>query len=309
MKYIRVTVHTNTVGSEIVSEIMWEYSDQGVAIEDKSDVKVLNEMKKGSWDYVEDGLLVASDDVLVRGFIPCENAAVIDEIKERVSALSDLGFEVGTLKVETDEVDGDEWREKWKENFKPIHIGKIVIRPEWINYDLQPGETEIIIDSNTAFGTGEHETTSMCVAALERFVKSGDVVIDVGCGSGILGMVAERIGASKVVMTDIDETAVEAAKHNVELNGIQNAEVLLKNLLDDETVVGNVIVANIMAEVLIGFSEHISKNLKKGGIIILSGILTSKQVEVKEAYLKAGFEYVDTEVNGEWCCEVFKRNE
>jgi ribosomal protein L11 methyltransferase len=308
MKYIEITVRTNTFGSELVSDIMWEYTDQGVAISDINDILELDRMKKGTWDYVDEELLSKKDtDVLVRGFVPADMPQTVQELEARIIALKDFIDEpLGSLETVKREIDGDEWLTKWKENFKPIRIGKIVVCPEWIKYDEKDGEYIVKLDSNMAFGTGEHETTSMCVEMLAEFVKPDDTVIDVGCGSGILGISASKLGAKKVIMTDIDECATSASEHNVKLNNVSNAEIFLKNLLDDDETVGDVVVANIMAEILVGFSKDIKKNVKNNGIIILSGILLSKEDLVLNAYVSAGFSHVKTVKKGEWCCMVFK---
>ena len=164
-----------------------------------------------------------------------------------------------------------------------------------------------MLDSNMAFGTGEHETTSMCVDYLAKYVKSEDTVLDVGCGSGILGITASKLGAKQVIMTDIDECAITASEHNAKLNGVKNATVLLKNLLDDNTVKGDVIACNIMAEVLIAFAPFIGENLNQNGIIILSGILAERLVAVRSAYLNAGFTFVEEKIKGEWSALVVKK--
>lgn len=308
MKYIEITIHTNTLGSEIISEILWEYTDQGVAISDVNDILELDRMKKGTWDYVDEELLKNKDaDVLVKGFIPADTPETVAEIERRVLSLKDfIEFPIGSLETVKREIDGDEWLYKWKENFKPIHIGNIVVCPEWIKYEPKENEKIVKLDSNMAFGTGEHETTSMCVEMLAKYVKPDDTVIDVGCGSGILGISASKLGAKKVIMTDIDECATSASEHNVKLNNVFNAEIFLKNLLDDDETVGDVVVANIMAEILVGFSKDIKKNVSKDGIVILSGILTTKAELVKDAYILAGFTHLETKIKGEWCCEVFK---
>ena len=155
-----------------------------------------------------------------------------------------------------------------------------------------------------AFGTGEHETTSMCVDFLAKYVKSEDTVLDVGCGSGILGICASKLGAKQVIMTDIDECAIVATEHNMKLNTITNGQVLLKNLLDDNTVRGDVIVCNIMAEVLIFFAPYIGNNLNKNGKIILSGILADRLEKVKTAYLEQGFTFIEQKIKGEWSALV-----
>jgi precorrin-6B methylase 2 len=141
----------------------------------------------------------------------------------------------------------------------------------------------------------------------QKYVSEKDVVIDVGCGSGILGITAKKLGAKSVLMTDIDECAVTASLHNIKLNNVADCQVLLKNLLDDESIKGNVIVCNIMAEVLIAFAPHIANNLLENGKIILSGILADRLDKVRLAYEKAGFKYIESKVKGEWSALVMQR--
>ena len=304
--YAELTVITTHDGAELVADILSEFTDGGVFIADAEDVIDL-ERKGKTWDYAEDGIYSAAP-VTVKAFVKLEEKEKkIANIKDALFSLKkNSPFELGLLSLSVAEVDGDLWREKWKENFKPIHIGKVVVVPEWIDYTLSAGEIDVRLDSNMAFGTGEHETTAMCVGLLQKYVKSGMTVIDVGCGSGILGIVAAKLGAKKVIMTDIDECAVTASRYNLNLNGVKNAQVMLKNLLDDNSVKGDLIVANIMAEVLIGFASGIKNNLKSGGTIILSGILTDRLNKVVSAYLAQGFTAVETVEAGEWAAAVFK---
>lgn len=305
--YTEITVTTTHEGSELVADILWEYSEGGVSIADIEDVKDLYRTGK-TWDYADESVLNKSGEVLVKAYVKKSDLKKIADVEH---ALLDLKartlIPVGTLETVKRTVDGDEWIEQWKEHFKPIHIGNVVIVPEWVKYSVKEGETPVYIGSNTAFGTGEHETTAMCVKYLQKYVNLGSVVADVGSGSGILGITASKLGAKKVVMTDIDECAVQASRYNSELNGIKNAEVLLKNLLDDDKVKADIIVANIMAEILIAFAKDIGKNLNGNGVIILSGILSDRLLRVKKAYEDAGFNYVESEKQGEWSALVMKK--
>ena len=147
----------------------------------------------------------------------------------------------------------------------------------------------------------------MCIDFLSKYVNENDVVIDVGCGSGILGISASKLGAKSVIMTDIDECAVVATEHNMKLNGVKNGVVMLKNLLDDESVKGNVVVCNIMADVLIAFAPYIGGNVLDDGIVVLSGILVEKLDSVKQAYVGAGFVFVEEKIKGEWSALVVRK--
>lgn len=307
-KYVELSVYTTHIGGELVSDILWNYTDGGVAISDIEDVIALAREGK-SWDYADDGIFTADKTVIVKAYFP--ESAAAETLKKVEKDLFELKknspLDLGTLETVKRTVDGDLWREQWKEHFKPIKLGRTVIVPEWIKYDEKEGEAKVLLDSNMAFGTGEHETTSMCVLFLEKYVKKSDVVLDVGCGSGILGITASKLGAKEVIMTDIDECAVTATEHNMELNGVKNCKVYLKNLLDDNSVKGDVIVCNIMAEVLIAFAPKIGDNLKENGVIILSGILTDRKDKVRKAYEAAGFVMDDETVKGEWAAMAFRK--
>ena len=306
--FTELTISTTHIGGDIVSDLLWNYTDSGVVISDIEDVISLAKDGK-TWDYADEKIFSADKTVLVKAYFPKEDAKdLIAKVeKELINLKKESPLDLGSLETVKRDIDGDLWREQWKEHFKPIKMGKIVIVPEWIDYTAQDGEIKVLLDSNMAFGTGEHETTSMCVQFLEKFVKNDDVVLDVGCGSGILGICASKLGAKDVVMTDIDECAITATEHNMKLNNITNASVILKNLLDDTTVKGNVIVCNIMADVLIYFAPYIANNLLSNGIIILSGILVEKLEQVKSAYLSAGFTFVEQNIKGEWSALVLKK--
>ena len=309
-KFIELTVSTTHIGGELISDVLWGYTDSGVVISDIEDVIALARDGR-AWDYADESIFKADKTVLVKAYFPIESAnQTLSAVEKDLMQLKlNSPLDLGTLETAKREIDGDLWREQWKEHFKPIHIGKVVIVPEWIDYKAQDGEIIILLDSNMAFGTGEHETTSMCVEFLDKYVKNDDIVLDVGCGSGILGIAASKLGAKKVVMTDIDECAVTATEHNMKKNGVTNGSVLLKNLLDDNSVKGNVIACNIMAEVLIAFAPYIGANLFDGGIIILSGILCERLDAVKKAYIDAGFTFVEQKLKGEWSALVVKKGE
>ena len=208
MKYVELTVHTTSEASELVADALWNYSEGGVAVSDARDVIALVRGETGVyWDYLDDDLQNLPADVLVKGFFPPEKAeedirAVREQLEEMCSR---GGLSFGTLEMTQRIIDGDDWIDIWKKHFRPIHIGaRVVIVPAWIDYTSEPDEVVVTLDSNMAFGTGEHETTSMCLEALQEVMQEGDVVIDVGCGSGILGIAAAKLGAKLCYLTDID---------------------------------------------------------------------------------------------------------
>ncbi len=313
MKYIELTIHTTTEASEIISDIMWNYTDYGVTICDRADIIALQTAKETTfWDYMDDELTEnKTSDVLVKCYVAEEVAAEIlpsilrdiDEAKTR----SEGCIPFGTLEDTKRTVDGDDWIDVWKKHFRPIPLGKIVVVPEWIDYVPAPDERVILLDSNMAFGTGEHETTSMCVELLQMYVQPNSVCIDVGCGSGILGIAAVKLGAAKAYLTDIDPIAVESALHNSRLNGVAEQTVVAhSNLLDDTQVQGDVMVANITGEVLKMLAPSIPKNLKTDGVLILSGIIESRLETVRAAYEAVGMRVVSERRKGEWYALVLR---
>ena len=298
MKYIELTVRTTTEGSELVADVMWNYTTHGVTVCDVNDIIALQRDSTVYWDYMEEDLArPVQTDVLVKCFLSLEKAeetasAIMRDIFAR-KEMSGGAIDFGTLEEGKREIDGDDWIDVWKKHFRPLHIGsKVVIVPEWIAYEKKEHEITVTLDSNMAFGTGEHETTSMCLELLQECVKQGDTCIDVGCGSGILGIAAAKLGAGKCYLTDID---------NCEKNGVsQKVTVAHANLLDDAQVKGNVVFANITAEVLAMLAPSIPKNLKEDGILILSGIIQSRLTLVKEAYAAVGLSVVEERRKGEW---------
>lgn len=313
MKYVELTIHTTSEASEIISDIMWAYTDYGVTICDKNDIIALQTAKESTfWDYMDDDLIAdKGGEALVKCYI-AEDVATqviadilhdITQAKER--ALGAIAF--GTLEDTKRTVDGDDWIDVWKKHFRPIHLGNIVVVPEWIEYTPVGDEKVVLLDSNMAFGTGEHETTSMCVEEMQAFITPSCVCIDVGCGSGILGISALKLGAGKAYLTDIDPIAVESSLHNCKLNKVaENAVVAHSNLLDDTSICADVMMANITGEVLKMLAPSIPKNLKKDGVLILSGIIESRLDMVKAAYEAVGMTVIKERKKGEWFALVLK---
>ncbi len=311
MKFCEYTIHTTTEGSELVADIMWRYTNYGVAISDVKDVIALQQNKAMYWDYIDEDILNERGDVLVKAFVPAEETkTVLPKIREDLEELSRNSegvLNLGTLETSRREVEGDDWIEIWKKHFRPIHLGNIVVCPEWIDYAEKEGEKKVLLDSNMAFGTGEHETTAMCVKLLQEYLTPDSVCIDVGCGSGILGISAVKLGAKLAYLTDIDYVAVESAKHNAQINGVENKIIVAhSNLLDDSNIKGDIMLANITAEILCGLAPSIPKNLKKGGALILSGIIESRLQMVLEAFTAQNL-ILDKKIKeGEWIALSFK---
>lgn len=310
MKYQEITVTTTCEAEDLVADLFWKYTDYGVAISCVKDVIELTEAKVKNYDYLDNSLLKGDCSVsLVKGFFPIDEADELYKcLLKDLQGLKENGGEYinfGTLEVVKRIVDGDDWIEVWRKHYRPIPFGKITVCPEWIKYD---GDGEVVyIDSNMAFGTGEHETTAMCVKLIEKYIKPSDTVIDVGTGSGILGLAAAKLGAKSVIMTDIDPVAVKAANRNAKLNKVDGVcKATLTNLLDGIVGSGDIVVANITAEVLAFLVKDIRSYVKEGGVVILSGILNDRLEKVINAYEEAGLKTEETLTDGEWSAAVFK---
>ena len=308
MKYVEFTVHTTDLGEELVSDILWKYQNYGVAVCSVKDVIELTENRRETFDYIDEGLFDFQEGVsLVKSYYDIDKA---DDIKRLIMQDFELlklnaqgNINIGSLELLERVVDGDDWIEIWRKHYRPIHFGKITICPRW----LEPNTTNqvVYIDSNAAFGTGEHETTSMCLEYLQNNIKQGQVVVDVGTGSGILGLCAAKLGAKKVFMTDNDQVAVDAAKHNAEINNVsQICTVVNTDLLTDVEIKGDIVVANITADVLKILGTTIKEYLKENSIVILSGILKSRLTEIIDYYTDLGLKLVDSKVQGEWSAVV-----
>ena len=312
MKFIELTIHTTTEASELVSDVMWGYTDFGVTVCDFNDILALQRDTTVFWDYMDDEVAQPRSDVLVKCYLEPDKAnelipSIMCEIQER-KRLCEGALDFGTLEETKREVDGDDWIDVWKKHFRPLHIGaRIVVVPEWIPYYKEAYEEVVLLDSNMAFGTGEHETTSMCLELLQEHLKEGDVVLDVGCGSGILGISAAKLGAKLCYLSDLDPIAVESSKHNALKNGVSHKTIVTQaNLLDGSSLKADLILANITAEVLALLAPAIPNALKEDGILILSGIITERLQFVKDTYTALGFEIIRQENKGEWFALVLR---
>ena len=307
MNYVELTIYTTSEAEEIISSKLWEYTEYGVSVCDDKDVLELINDRRHTWDYIDDDVTnkIGSGVTIIKCYFDMADADLkISKVYKELTQMKQNaeGFiNFGTLETAKRIVDGDDWIEIWRKHYRPMKIGKVVVCPEWIEYAAQEGDIVVKIDSNMAFGTGEHETTSMCIEMLSDYVTNGSTVIDVGTGSGILGISAILLGANKSVMTDIDEVAVETAKRNAKLNGVSDKCVItLDNLLKNQDMVGDIVVANITADILCVLAQSIQKHVKVGTILIMSGILREKAQMVVETYAPLGYKVINSESKGEW---------
>lgn len=298
----RLTISTTHEASELVADIIQDYSNQGVCIYDKEDLINLIQTYQ-FWDYINQEELEKNEIVKVEGYFAeseIDNALV--QINQRIDLLKKQSvFNLGSLEMAIDEVENDDWFNNWKKSYKPIHAGKLVIVPSWIKYEKQENEVVISMDPGMAFGSGEHETTRMCLELMEDVGMINKKVIDVGTGSGILALSAAALGSKDVEAYDIDDVAVKAAKENVKINHFEDIiKVANSNLLKNAKNNYDVVLANITADVLQILAKDLKTYVNKDGIVIISGILNIYEDAVKQCYLSHGYKILQRMNKGEW---------
>ncbi|KAB7670088.1 50S ribosomal protein L11 methyltransferase [Bacillus sp. B1-b2] len=311
MKWSEITIHTTNEAIEPISNILHEAGASGVVIEDPYELSKEREDQFGEIyqlnpdDYPEEG-------VLVKAYLPINSflGETVDAIKENINNLVLFNIDIGLNKVSIMEVNEEEWATAWKKYYHPVKISeKFTIVPTWENYEpVNSDELIIELDPGMAFGTGTHPTTVLCIQALERIVKKGDAVIDVGTGSGVLSIAAAMLGSRSVTALDLDEVAVKSAKLNIKLNKVHEVTTVSQNnLLNGITEQADVIVANILAEVILRFTDDVARLLNKDGHFIASGIILQKKEEVKEAIIASGLEIIETVQMEDWVSITAKK--
>ncbi len=292
MKYLTITIDTDHDNAELISSALFDVGAEGVSILDKQDFLDLIDSDV-IWDYVDENIVNAGDVVKVSTVVDISDTGFETRLRDRLKEMSEYGVKYGEIILS--EIDECDYVNEWKKYYKPIVTKFITVVPTWIKYEGQDGERIMRLDPGMAFGTGEHATTRMCLDLMD--VKGKDV-IDVGCGSGILGIASEICGAKSVYMCDIDEQAVEFAKRNAELNGV-SATIEKADLIEGSRT-ADFIFANITADILMRLSKSIGKHLNDGGVIVLSGIIDSRLGEVERCYLDAGYEIIDRASKDDW---------
>ncbi len=223
--WIEVTIKTTTEAVEPITNILYEQGAGGAVIEDPKDF-LFQKKNELDWDYVEEEVFKKNeeDDVLIKTYVSEEKNVMefVEIIKQKVLGLKDFGIDIGEGSVSLDQVNEADWANAWKAYYKPTKVGqRVVVKPTWEDYAMQDGDLIIELDPGMAFGTGTHETTSMCIRELEKYVNKDSKVFDIGCGSGILAIAAAKLGAKEVVAVDLDEVAVKVAKENVLENKVE----------------------------------------------------------------------------------------
>ena len=318
MKWNQFRLKTTTEAEDIVSSMLNDLGIEGVQIEDK--IPLTQQDKEQMFvDILPD--IPEDDGTAYLTFYldqDVDTARILGEVRQELEGMRNY-VDVGECTIEESETEDVDWVNNWKKYFHQFYIDDILVIPSWEDVKTEDSDKMVIhIDPGTAFGTGMHETTQLCIRALRKYTKKDALVLDVGCGSGILGMLALKFGAGHSVGTDLDPCAIDATHENMEVNGIgkDQYEVMIGNIIDDKAVqdqVGyekyDIVAANILADVLVPLTPVIVHQMKPGAVYITSGIIDDKEEVVVEAVKAAGLTVLEVNHQGEWVSVVAKKEE
>ena len=319
VRWNKYTLTTTVEAEDFISSMMMDAGIEGIEIDDRTP---LSESDKSRMfvDILPEG---PADDGTARISFYLEpeqdNGAILAAVQDGLDEIRSWGVDVGAGTIEASRTEDKDWINNWKEYFHQFYVDDILIKPSW--EELKPEDREkllIQIDPGTAFGTGMHETTQLCIRQIRKYVTPETMLLDVGTGSGILSIAAIKLGAKYALGTDLDPCAASAAKENMEANGITEEQfsVILGNVIDDDDVqkeIGcgkyDMVCANILAEVLVPLTPVIASRMKKGGVYITSGIIEDKEDVVVNAVKAAGLELLEINYQGEWVSVTARRNQ
>lgn len=306
MNWLEVTIYTSKQGLEVLTGILMQMGVTGFVIEDPDDFTEFLTHRGETWDYMEESVEQLKDVETNIKFYLAENVQgqeMFIEIKNTIARLKNEKMDYGSLRIETGDINEEDWANNWKKYFKPFTVGeKFIIKPTWEKYEDKTERYILEIDPNSSFGTGQHYTTQLCIEQLEKMHCKQAEVLDMGCGSGILSIAALMLGAHHVTAVDIDENSVNIAKENFKQNKMDSSRftAYCGNVMADselENRIGehcyDIVVANIVADVIIGMKEELKHFVKAGGYLIASGVIGDRCEEVKGHLEEVGF-IVDT---------------
>lgn len=317
MKWIKISLHTTTQAVDLIGNLFDEVGLEGIQIEDH--VPITDEEKKAM--YIDILPELGEDDGMAMVSSYVEPSKDLDTIIQNLeNGLEELNvfLPIGDGKILVEEKDDTDWIDNWKQYFKPFYVtDQILIKPTWEEFkDAKKEDLVIEIDPGTAFGTGSHETTKLCIQGIKKYLKEETQILDIGCGSGILSIIALKLGAKNAVLTDIDPIALEVTKENLEVNKINKdcISVFEGDVIQNPTLqreIGfykyNIVVANILADVIIPLSKIVGEFLTKDGVFISSGIINTKEKEVKKALLNHNLDIIEKVQMGDWISFVCRK--
>lgn len=320
MDWTEVTIFTTTAGIDVVTDLLDALHIEGYALEDAADFEEFLHDTEIYWDYVDEELCknLRGQETKIKIYLPGDESgeAQLAELNRLLAEKKEQDAENawGRLTTETAVTRQEDWEWGWKQYFKPFPVGEtFLIKPSWEEVDDPQGRRILEIDPASSFGTGSHDTTQLCMAALERTIKGGERLLDMGTGSGILAIAAGMLGAKPETVVDIDPHCLTCAQENAERNGVTLGKALCGDALRDpalaEEIGGDydVICANIVADIIIGMAPMFAEKLVPGGTLITSGIIAPRADEVGEALEKAGFTLLDRAESSDWAAFTARR--
>lgn len=319
MEWTEVNIFTATAAIELLTAKLMDIGVKGFVIKDAEDFKEFLENKEGHWDYIDKDLIGLTDcETCITIYLPGNDQGVdmLASVRSMLAEVksADTNGEYGRLEAELSSIREEDWANNWKQYFKPLEIGKkLVIKPSWEEYSGDGSRIILEIDPASSFGTGQHHTTRLCLELLEGCVNGGEKILDMGCGSGILSIAAVLLGAQDAVAVDIEENAAATAAENAQKNNIpaEKYTTYFGNILSDEKLADridgkyDVITANIVADVLIAMKDHFLRYIRKGGTLIVSGIIEERMEEVLSAIEQTGFTRKGVNVKDGWAAAEF----
>ena len=316
MEWIEVFVATSQMGLEPVEGVLYQCGLNGLMIHDEADFAEFLENPNREWDYVADELVEEKQEQTTGiTFFLRDNLYGREQLSQIKSALQSVKetekeLDLGSLEVTMKNVAEEDWANNWKKYFKPFPVGdKIMIKPSWEELPAQTDKIILKIDPGHIFGTGTHETTQLCMELIEKYVKKDDMVLDIGCGSGILSIASLLLDAKEADAVDIDPNAIQIAYEKSDRNDIDRSRYHVKagNILEDEDLQASysgkkydLVAANIVADVIIALTKQVPDYIKDGGIFLCSGIITERKEDVLEALKAAGFAVLDIKEKTSW---------
>ena len=309
MKWCEISIQTSHEAVELIAEIFRDLGASGVVIEDP---ELVNDyITSGKWDYTDIPIAKETEVVVEKAYLPVngELEGRIQTLQQEIKALESRGVNTAPAVLTTAELQDEDWSDTWKQYFHTEKPGeRVVIKPTWEEYEPQDDEVVIELDPGAAFGTGTHATTSMCIRQLEKLVKPGMTVFDVGTGSGILSIISAKLGATNIQAVDYDDSVLKIVEENLEQNNVQDIiSVAQSDLMQNVHGKAELVIANIIADIIIRLFDQLDEHLEQGGTLLTSGIIEDRIEDVLSAAEKHGYGVVERLENKGWACITFKR--
>ncbi len=305
--WYEIKIKTQSNALEAIYPLLFKHGLSGIVTEDPND-PIFSQNYQGDWDYFEpEARKFEYDGALIKAYIEIEDCeSLIHQLSAEIMALKEYGFQPEPALVSSAVVKEEDWANEWKKYYHTFEIAEgIIIKPAWEEYQAKPDQLIISLDSGKAFGTGTHETTTLCAQMIKKYAGAKDSFYDIGCGSGILAIIAKKLGFKTVKGLDIDEVAVDASKENMLLNFADDKAIDFQiGVADDLSLKADMIVSNIIADVIITIAPKVRTLLKENAYYIASGILDTRLEEVKTALVEHKFDIVEIVTKGEWCAIV-----